>query len=136
MNLKRPTPAAAYEAAAEIPSNPSHNATFMDIVERRFPRRSLLRGAIGGLLTSPILFGGNAEACDGTGMLETSELTRATKETNEFGDSRFSFTELPHGVDDQHHLAPGHDAMVLLRWGDPILSGAPASVRQSFLWLR
>lgn len=36
------------------------------------------------------------------------------------------FTEISHGVDTTHHVAPGHDVQVLLRWGDPVLPGAPA----------
>lgn len=36
------------------------------------------------------------------------------------------FTEIAHGVDDKHHVAPGYDARVLIRWGDPLTKDAPA----------
>ncbi|MBK8909281.1 MAG: PhoX family phosphatase [Rhodospirillales bacterium] len=39
--------------------------------------------------------------------------------------SRFKFREIAHGVDETHHVAPGHDARILIRWGDPVVSGAP-----------
>ena len=34
--------------------------------------------------------------------------------------------EVAAGVDDKHHVAEGYDADVLIRWGDPVLPGAPA----------
>ena len=38
----------------------------------------------------------------------------------------FAFKELPRGVDERHHVAEGYDADILIRWGDPVLAGAPA----------
>ena len=32
---------------------------------------------------------------------------------------------LPHPLTDDHEVADGHDAHVLIRWGDPVLPGAP-----------
>ncbi|MCE9651284.1 MAG: PhoX family phosphatase [Parvibaculum sp.] len=37
----------------------------------------------------------------------------------------FGFKELPRGVDENHHVAEGHDADILIRWGDPVLPDAP-----------
>jgi len=39
--------------------------------------------------------------------------------------SPFGFAEIVHGVDETHHVAPGHRAEILIRWGDPVLPGAP-----------
>lgn len=36
------------------------------------------------------------------------------------------FAELPVGLDDKDHVSPGYRAEVLVRWGDPVLAGAPA----------
>ena len=38
--------------------------------------------------------------------------------------SRFAFNEIEAGVDEDHHVADGYDADVLIRWGDPVLPGA------------
>ncbi|MFN4337718.1 PhoX family protein [Parvibaculum sp.] len=38
----------------------------------------------------------------------------------------FGFEPVPHGVDGDHHVAAGHDAGILIRWGDPVLKDAPA----------
>jgi len=32
------------------------------------------------------------------------------------------FSEIPHALDQQHHVAPNHNAQVLLRWGDDLVS--------------
>ena len=40
--------------------------------------------------------------------------------------SRFRFDEIEAGIDQHHHVAAGYDADVLIRWGDPVLPGAPA----------
>ncbi|TGQ03351.1 alkaline phosphatase PhoX, partial [Mesorhizobium sp. M2E.F.Ca.ET.219.01.1.1] len=37
----------------------------------------------------------------------------------------FKFEELEAGIDDKHHVAPGYDADVLLRWGDPLFADSP-----------
>lgn len=38
----------------------------------------------------------------------------------------FNFEEIQAGVDAHHHVAPGDKAEILIRWGDPVLPGAPA----------
>ncbi len=38
----------------------------------------------------------------------------------------FHFPEVARGRDETHHVAAGHRADVLIRWGDPVLPGAPA----------
>ncbi|WP_194744428.1 PhoX family protein [Thermaurantiacus tibetensis] len=74
-----------------------------EIVEARLSRRGFLGGAAaaGFLATAPGVAAGSAVP-------------------------PFRFDEIAHGVDATHHVAPGHVARVLLRWGDPILPGAPA----------
>ncbi len=42
------------------------------------------------------------------------------------GTSQFAFKEIEAGSDENHRVADGYDADILIRWGDPVLSGAPA----------
>src|SRR5262249_48293595 len=40
--------------------------------------------------------------------------------------TRFPFKEVTASVDQNHAVAEGHDVEILIRWGDPLLPGAPA----------
>ena len=50
----------------------------------------------------------------------------AAQQAQAQADGRFPFKEVAAGVDEKHHVAEGYDADVLIRWGDPVLPGAPA----------
>lgn len=41
------------------------------------------------------------------------------------GASTLTFDEIPHGLDDRHHLPAGYSAQVLLRSGDPVFVDTP-----------
>jgi hypothetical protein len=90
--------------------NPTANPTMGEIIAMRFSRRGLLKGA---LAVSAI------SATVAPAALLTAERARAA------GASAFSFSEVEAGVDDNHHVAEGYDADVLLRWGDPLFPDAP-----------
>ena len=54
-------------------------------------------------------------------------LALASSRNGPGGDARrFGFAEVEAGVDPNHHVAPGYHADILIRWGDPVLPGAPA----------
>src|SRR5688572_24035961 len=90
--------------------NPTANPTMGEIITARFSRRGLLKGSLAvtaiAASVSPV-------------ALILADEARAE------GVSAFDFTEVEAGVDDQHHVAEGYDADVLLRWGDPIFADAP-----------
>ena len=44
----------------------------------------------------------------------------------EAGPSSLTFKELAHALDAHQHVAEGYDMQVLIRWGDPVVAGAPA----------
>jgi secreted PhoX family phosphatase len=84
--------------------------TLASLIEARLSRRQAL---LGGAATSlAALFGP---------QLLTRPALAATG-----ADSTLTFTELAKVYDGTHHVAEGYEAKVLLRWGDPIVAGAPA----------
>jgi secreted PhoX family phosphatase len=42
---------------------------------------------------------------------------------------RLGFTERARVYDEKDHVAPGYAKQVLVRWGDPVVKGAPARCR-------
>src|SRR5262245_3946085 len=104
------TRAQAYEASEDVGRNTSHNPTIGDIIAARFNRRDLLKGVLGVTAIASTV----------------SPLAIAADRAQAQDASRFSFKEVAAGVDEKHHVADGHDADVLIRWGDPVLPGAPA----------
>src|SRR5829696_8397228 len=88
----------AAEEAENQASNPSANPTMGEIIAARYSRRDLLRG---GLAVTAI-----------SATIAPLALAVADKEVSA-------------GSDDRMHVAEGYDADVLIRWGDPVLPGAP-----------
>ncbi len=82
---------------------------FSELLERHLSRRALLGGAaaFAGLRL--------VARADGRG----SELLSDDAPVSSLG-----FTELPHAMAKDHAVAPGYDACVVVRWGDPIVAGA------------
>jgi secreted PhoX family phosphatase len=92
----------------EDPSNPDPRDTLGDVLDRRLTRRRVLGGLAAGAaalaLPRPIW----AREPEGPeGPLE-----------------RFGFEEIPGEIRDTDRVAEGHEARVLLRWGDPVLPEA------------
>ncbi len=87
------------DAGEHIGSNPSTEPSIGEVISRRAALRGLFAASV-----LPVL-GGEAAAA---------------------GPSSFTFPELSQNYDATHHVAEGYEMQVLLRWGDPILAGAPA----------
>jgi secreted PhoX family phosphatase len=100
----------AIEFADDTPSNPTRNETFEAINARRLSRRGVLKGA---------MMAGTALVVGGAGGLLSRPADAAPT-------GSFRFEEISHGVDETHHVAPGYDADILIRWGDPVFADAPA----------
>lgn len=108
-----------FEAIQDKGSSPDSEPTFGEVVQARLGRRDILRGMLG---TSAIaafapavpvaLMAGEAKA----------QAAGATGKQAGFG---FNFEELTRGIDAKHHVAPGYDADVLIRWGDPLFADSP-----------
>ncbi|PWJ91326.1 MULTISPECIES: PhoX family phosphatase [Mesorhizobium] len=91
-------------------TNPTDNRTMGEIIAARFSRRGFLRGS---LAVSAI-----AATVSPLALISADEARAAES-------SAFAFDELEAGIDDKHHVAPGYDADVLLRWGDPLFADSP-----------
>ncbi|MFC7400190.1 PhoX family protein [Chelatococcus sp. GCM10030263] len=103
-------PTSLLEEADGEGRNPTANPTMGEIISTRFSRRGLLKGS---LAVSAI-------------AATVSPLALVTADKAKAASSAFSFTEVEAGVDANHHVAPGYDADILLRWGDPLFPDAPA----------
>ncbi|TPK90294.1 PhoX family phosphatase [Mesorhizobium sp. B2-4-17] len=90
--------------------NPTDNRTMGEIIAARFSRRGFLKGS---LAVSAI-----AATVSPLAMIAADDARAAEG-------SAFKFDELEAGIDDKHHVAPGYDADVLLRWGDPLFADSP-----------
>ncbi len=91
--------------------SPPGRPELQQILERRLGRRDLLAGA----LRSTAL---------GVGLFAIPTLPVRGATTS--GTDRFEFTEIRHGIDGTHHVPPGYEAEVLIRWGDPLFEDAPS----------
>jgi uncharacterized protein len=102
-----------YEAAEDVGTNISENPTMGEIIEHRLSRRDIMRGALAvgaiAALVDPIIHAKEA----------TAQIAGNTTPS-------FNFTEIAAGSDENHHIATGYDADVLIRWGDPVTPDAPA----------
>ncbi|MGD9537245.1 MAG: PhoX family phosphatase [Alphaproteobacteria bacterium] len=78
------------------------------LIERRLSRRDLLKGAA---------------AVTAAGALGAGAALRPRPAQAAGG---LPFAELTKTMDETHHVAAGYQAQVLLRWGDPVVAGAPA----------
>ncbi|MEX2454397.1 MAG: PhoX family phosphatase [Rhodospirillaceae bacterium] len=93
----------------DIASNESGNVPFAAIAEQRLSRRGVLAAMAGAAVAAAVA--------------ETFSVRRAFAAASP---STLSFAEIPHGYDGTHHVPDGYDAEILLRWGDPVETGAPA----------
>ena len=100
--------AEAFEASEDVPSNKSETPTIGDVIAARFGRRGFMRGSL-----------------TATAVAATFGPAVLASRPAEAQESRYVFEEIEHGVDETHHVAPGYTANVLIRWGDPVVSGAP-----------
>ncbi|SDP30457.1 hypothetical protein SAMN05428967_1534 [Phyllobacterium sp. YR620] len=90
--------------------NPTDNPTMGEIIASRFSRRGFLKGS---LAVSAIA------ATVSPMALMLADDARAEEK------SAFVFEEVEAGIDQEHHVASGYDADVLLRWGDALFPDSP-----------
>ncbi|MEU8431829.1 PhoX family phosphatase [Streptomyces sp. NPDC029216] len=106
----------------EVP-NTSDNEYVGDVIARAYSRRSMLRSAAivtvataAGTAVTLGAGGGRSAAAAGTADAQrTGEAARGLR-----------FKAVAPNTDDRVTVAEGHDQNVVVRWGDPIVKGAPA----------
>src|SRR5947209_774722 len=79
-----------------------------ELIEQRLNRRDAMRGLLGGAAAA---------------AFSQAPVSALAQET---GPSTLTFKELAHTLDERQHVAEGYDMQVLIRWGDPVVAGAPA----------
>lgn len=91
-------------------NRPTMAKSLAELIEHRFSRRRFLRNTL--------LTGAAASATVACSPL-------AGKSTQDVGQASFKFDEIEHGFGAEMHVANGHKADVLIRWGDPLRPGLP-----------
>lgn len=91
-------------------SNVTSNRTMGEIITARYSRREVMKNALAVTAISTTVSPLALLAADPARAAETG---------------RFNFREITAGVDEDHHVAEGYRAEVLLRWGDPLFPDAP-----------
>lgn len=95
----------------DVVVNDSGGATIGDIIAVRLNRRDLVRGWLAGSVLASAL---------------PASFMRTAPAAAKGQSGAFRFKEVEAGVDGTHHVAEGYAADILIRWGDPLLKGAPA----------
>lgn len=93
----------------DVPSNPSAAPCIGELVERRLSRRGLLGGMV---------------AATAGAAVPLSWIDPAL--ADEDGPSSLTFTEVDGAPVADHGVSPDYTAEILIRYGDPVLPGAPA----------
>ena len=97
--------------------NTSDNPYFGDVYTELLSRRGMLRAGAVGVGVSALAVGGAAPALAGPGHGHGNGGHR--------GNSRLEFTPVQPNTDDQVTVPPGYRQRVVVRWGDPVVPGAP-----------
>lgn len=93
----------------DIPSNDSGNVPFAVVAEQRLSRRGLLAA----------MAGAAAVAALPQVLVSRRALAAGSPST-------LTFKEIPHQYDETHHAPEGYSTDIVIRWGDPVVPGAPA----------
>ncbi len=97
------------DAADDIGTNRSSAPTIGDVIAARMNRRDIIKGALGFTVMAATV----------------SPMAMLAGRARAQGTSAFDFEEIEATVTAEHAVAPGYDADILIRWGDPVMPGAP-----------
>ncbi|MGG5811240.1 PhoX family protein [Falsiroseomonas sp. CW058] len=97
----------------DIGSNPAPRMPIGEVVGSRMSRRAALLGVGAAALADRLL-------------AEVGPALAQVAVPAEGGPSSLGFRELSHGMAQRDAVAEGYEVQTLIRWGDPVLPGAPA----------
>ena len=98
------------------------NEPFESILNRRISRRRLMKAAAIG---APVIALSTSSGL-GSRIFGSAPLASAEGHSEASALSTLGIESIPHDLDDTINISSGYAADVLIRWGDPVLSGAPA----------
>jgi secreted PhoX family phosphatase len=111
-------------ACAHEVANDSGNTYFGDVVAEAMSRRGMLRaGALGALVVGAGVAGAAPALADPADPADAETTARTFGGGHSGGDLRF--TPVPPNTDDALRVPDGYSSAVVVRWGDPVLPGAP-----------
>ncbi|WP_084965151.1 PhoX family protein [Thermoactinospora rubra] len=114
------------DACSHEVANTSGNPYFGDIAARALSRRGVLRaGALGAVVVSAGVAGGLAGAAAGA-VPAAAEPDPETAAAGGWGRGGLRFTPVAPNTADALTVPPGYSTAPVVRWGDPVLPGAPA----------
>lgn len=124
--MTRPTPAnyAEFDALQDLPASPDGEPTFGEVVQQRLGRREILRGMLGTSAIAAFTPAIPAVVMTGEAKAQTAPAAGKAAAGGQAGFG-FNFEELARGVDGTHHVAPGYNADIVIRWGDPLFADSP-----------
>ncbi|MSP80178.1 MAG: PhoX family phosphatase [Rhodospirillales bacterium] len=93
----------------DLPIARPHGPSLARLNAERMGRREMMTGLLAGTAGAAVA------------GLAPGALLAATRDS-----STLTFRSPKHAIGDDHAVAPGHAGQVLIRWGDPVLAGAPA----------
>ncbi len=102
-------------------SNRSQSESFRDVCERRLTRRGFVKSSLAVSVGAATM---QLAGCGDDQVGEVAKRDNLWRDGNPYK-SRYDFKEIKHGGDEHHHVAPDHEASVLIRWGDPLFSDSP-----------
>nr|WP_250324670.1 PhoX family phosphatase [Williamsia sp. CHRR-6] len=110
------------DACSQQPGNVSDNEYFGDIVRQMVSRRSLLKGTAGVAVAV-----GATSALAACGSSDKPQATSYTPEVTGTGNGSrgMNFTPVQPNTADAVVIPDGYEQQIVIRWGDPVLPGAP-----------
>ncbi|MFB4284493.1 PhoX family phosphatase [Nonomuraea sp. MTCD27] len=107
-------------ACAHDVANTTGNAYFGDVVKEALSRRGVLRAGALGALVAGVGVAGAAPA-----LADEPETAAAKGGWHGGGSGDLRFTPVPPNTEDALRVPEGYKSSVVVRWGDPVLPGAP-----------